>query len=152
MTDKKIPIKEFIAATEHHAQTILKNFVEKNTQFSTKFIVHKFLSQNEKQLKIIQADKSITEKPLVPEQWLAEQDWINIRQAVEAKFDLENLNFIEATQLAVHMNEYLMNLYRAAELKTSSVLLKRVLSKVIAKKSSANLKLKMDYTRLSNES
>jgi len=152
MTDKKIPIKEFIAATEHHAQTILKNFVEKNTQFSTKFIVHKFLSQNEKELKMIRADKSITEKPLVPEQWIAEQDWINIRQDFESKFDLENLNFIEATQLAVRMNEYLMNIYRAAELKTSSVPVKRALSKVRAKKSSANLKLKMDYTRLSNES
>jgi hypothetical protein len=149
---KKVPLIEFISSIEDNGQAILKNFVDKNTQFSTKFIIYKFLAQNEKQLKIIQTDKSVTQKPILPEHWLSGHNWGKIRMDLEKEFDAENLNFIEANQLAVRMNEYMIGIYQSTVLKTSSLVVKKVLTRVINKKISLNSKLKIEYARLRAES
>jgi hypothetical protein len=152
MESRKIALKEFIIRLENTGNEILKNCIKRNTQFSTKFIVQKILAQNEKQFKILSRDPNLTEKPLLPKQWITRQNWNAIQEELKKNFDLENLNFIEANHLAVRLNEYMIEIYRSIQVKTSSTAAKKVFKAMIAQKIQTNLKLKKEYRRLSAES
>ncbi len=151
MESRKIPLKEFISHLENNGNTILKNCIKKNTQFSTKFIINKIIAQNEKQLGIMQKDKTIIEKPSLPEQWVVQQDWDQIQAELKNDFDLENLNFIEANQLAMRLNEYKIRIYQSIQGKTSSTAVKKVLTAVIKRITNTNSKLIKEHLRLSAE-
>jgi hypothetical protein len=152
MDSKKIPLKEFISRLENHSNSILKDCIRKNTQFSTQFMIQRIIAQNENRLKVLQKDKTIIEKPLLPEIWIVQQNWTQIQSELKSSFDLENLNFLEANQLAMRLNEYMIGIYQAAQLKISSATVKKVLRTLIRQITSTNAKLKKEYQRLRAES
>ncbi len=152
MDSKKIPIKDFISRLENNGNAILKDCIRKNTQFSTHFIMQRIIAQNENRLKILQKDKTIIAKPLLPENWIVQQNWAQIRSELKSGFDLENLNFLEANQLAIRLNEYMIGIYQAIRLKSSNAAVKKVLGAIIRRISSTNNKLKKEHLRLSAES
>jgi len=151
MDSAKIPLKEFISRLENIANNILKECIRMNTQFSTKFIMQRIIAQNENRLRILQQDKTIIAKPLLPEDWIVQQNWAQIRSELKSSFDLENLNFLEANQLAVRLNEYMIGIYQAIQLKSTNAAVKKVFSSIIRRISSTNTKLKKEHLRLSAE-
>ena len=151
MNSNKIPLKEFISRLENNGNAILKDCIRQNTQFSTKFIMQRIIAQNENRLRILQQDKTIIAKPLLPEDWIVQQNWAQIRSELKSSFDLENLNFLEANQLAVRLNEYMIGIYQAIQLKSTNAAVKKVFSSIIRRISSTNTKLKKEHLRLSAE-
>jgi hypothetical protein len=152
MESKKIPLKEFISRLENNGNAILKNCIRQNTQFSTQFIIQRIIAQNEDRLKTLQQDKSIIEKPLLPEDWIMQQNWDLIQSELKSRFDLDNLNFLEANQMAMRLNEYMIGIYQSIQLKISNTAVKKVLGAVIRRITSTNAKLKKEHLRLSAES
>jgi hypothetical protein len=149
---EKIPLLDFIVHNESRAIEILKNCIKKNNQFSTIFVIQQYISGLERQLKKLRKDESVTTKVRVPAAWIGESDWSAVQARVAGEYDLENLNFLEATQLVTSITEYLVAGYQAAENKTSEKVIKHVLHKAVERKTDQLKKLKKEYLRLRTQS
>jgi hypothetical protein len=147
----KISLLEFITRTESEANLVLKHWIDKNTQFSTQFIIRQIVSRNEKLLSKFSKDKAKHEKVAARKEWLMQQDWNIFRQKLAAEFDTEHLTFIEANRLALRMNEYLLSVYRSIVLHTSSQPVKKAINHWIAQKTGYILQLKKEYDRLNTK-
>jgi len=65
--------------------------------------------------------------------------------------DRENMNFIEANQLAIRLNEYLIDIYKSIQLRTSSKPIREILIRIVSSKNIMIAKLKKEYKRLRAE-
>lgn len=143
---------QVIAHLEQTVTDLLIKCAHRTTQFSTKFVVQKMISTSGKQMKDLRKNKSGNpDKLLLPVQWIADQKIEEHLNKLVKPFDMENLNFIEATNLGIILNEYLLACYRSIERRASSAELKKIIRLFITLKTAYVAELKKDHVRLSKE-
>jgi hypothetical protein len=85
----------------------LERCLQKTNQFSAKYILQKVLSDQKRHLSAIDNDLRHLDT-LLPEVLISISD---LQSNLEIKFDLKTLNFVEATKLAIYINEQQLSVY-----------------------------------------
>jgi hypothetical protein len=111
-TEKFIPVKEFVRRLEEFSVDFYKNCLLKTNQYSTKYILQQAIKSQQNH------NKDIILSPDLPgEEEVDTRHLENImdnfsRNYVDDNFELDNLNFVEATHLAILLMEYVIAKYQ----------------------------------------
>ena len=111
-TQKFIPVKEFVHRLEEFSVDFYKSCLLKTNQYSTKYILQQAIKSHQDQNKDI-----IRFLELPGEEEVYTRHLENImddfsQNHVDGNFELDNLNFVEATHLAILLMEYVIAKYQ----------------------------------------
>lgn len=111
-SEKLIPVKEFVHRLEEFSVDFYKSCLLKTNQYSTKYILQQAIKSHQDHHKDI-----IRFLELPGEEEVYARHLENImddfsQNHVDGNFELENLNFVEATHLAILLMEYVIAKYQ----------------------------------------
>ncbi len=110
-TEKLIPVKEFVRRLEEFSVDFYKKCLTKTNQFSTKYILQQAITSHQNHNKDIILSLELLGEEEVNTRHLEDIMDNFSRNHVAGKFELENLNFVEATHLAILLMEYVIDKY-----------------------------------------
>jgi hypothetical protein len=145
--DKLITISAFVRQLEEFNVDFYKNCLLKTNQFSTKFILQQVIQDHLKYKKDIIPDIDGLGEEQVESRYLENIIEDFRRNYVENKFELESLNFVEATELAVILIEYVIKKYEILLKYPLSSASKKSLDVIFQKKQNQLEMLKKEYEK-----
>jgi hypothetical protein len=145
--DKLITISAFVRQLEEFNVDFYKNCLLKTNQFSTKFILQQVIQDHQKYKKDIIPDIDGLGEEQVESRYLENIIEDFRRNYVENKFELESLNFVEATELAVILIEYVIKKYEILLKYPLSSASKKSLDVIFQKKQNQLEMLKKEYEK-----
>lgn len=149
MKDTDLSLKEFSQSIETTSIEFYKTCILKTRQFSTKYILQKLIEQHKKHMSELDAHLVDSGSPTVKTSDL-ESYLSSFQKTGSIKIrDMENLNFVEATNLAIVLASFQLDFYRnlAEEMKGSPDL--KDLDIILDLKSKYLDELKSELERLS---
>ena len=145
--DKSITISAFVRQLEEFNVDFYKNCLLKTNQFSTKFILQQVIQDHQKYKKDIIPDIDGLGEEQVESRYLENIIEDFRRNYVENQFELESLNFVEATELAVILIEYAIKKYDILLKYPLSSASKKSLDVIFQKKQNQLEMLKKEYEK-----
>jgi hypothetical protein len=145
--DKPITISAFVSRLEEFNIDFYKNCLLKTNQFSTKFILNQVIQEHQKYKKDIIPDIDGLGEEQVDSRFLENIIEDFKRDYVENQFELESLNFVEATELAVILIEYVIKKYEILLKYPLSPASKKSLDVIFQKKQNQLDMLKKEYEK-----
>ena len=145
--DKPITISAFVRQLEEFNVDFYKNCLLKTNQFSTKFILQQVIKDHQKYKKDIIPDMDGLGDEQVESRYLENIIEDFTRNYVENQFELESLNFVEATELAVILIEYVIKKYEILLKYSLSSASKKSLDVIFQKKQNQLEMLKKEYEK-----
>lgn len=143
-----VPFAKLLQKKEELGLRFYRDCIHKTNQFSTKYILQKFLREYQDHVEKLKKDiQLIAEKPLA-EKFLAELDKSNTPQDLCKEFDLSTLTFFEATKLAIRLAENDIDFYGNFLDQKLNKASRQTLEKIISKKSAYVKQLKGEYEKL----
>ena len=146
-TEKLIPVKEFVRRLEEFSVDFYKNCLLKTNQFSTKYILQQAIKSHRNHNKDI-----VLSLELLGEEEVYTRHLENImgnfsRDHVAGKFELDSLNFVEATHLTILLMEYVIDKYQVLMKCKLSGETKSSLNDIYQKKQNQLEALKKEYEK-----
>jgi len=145
--DKSITISAFVRQLEEFNVDFYKNCLLKTNQFSTKFILQQVIQDHQKYKKDIVPDMDGLGDEQIESRYLENIIEDFRRNYVENQFELESLNFVEATELAVILIEYVIKKYEILLKYPLSSASKKSLDVIFQKKQNQLEMLKKEYEK-----
>lgn len=145
--EKQITISAFVRQLEEFNVDFYKNCLLKTNQFSTKFILQQVIQDHQKYKKDIIPDIEGFGEEQVESSYLENIFEDFRRNYVENQFELESLNFVEATELAVILIEYVIKKYEILLKYPLSSNSKKSLDVIFKKKQNQLEMLKKEYEK-----
>ena len=145
--EKLITISAFVRQLEEFNVDFYKNCLLKTNQFSTKFILQQVIQDHLKYKKDIIPDMDGLGDEQVESRYLENIIEDFRRNYVENRFELESLNFVEATELAVILIEYVIKKYEILLKYSLSSASKKSLDVIFQKKQNQLEMLKKEYEK-----
>ena len=108
---KQISIGAFVRELEEFNIDFYKNCLLKTNQYSTKFILQQVIQDHQKYKKEIMPEIDGLGEEQIESRYLENISEDFKRKYVENQFELESLNFVEATELAVILIEFVIQKY-----------------------------------------
>lgn len=146
-TAKTITISAFVRQLEEFNVDFYKNCLLKTNQFSTKFILQQVIQDHQKYKKDIIPDIDGLGEEQVESSHLENIIEDFRRNNVENQFEQESLNFVEATELAVILIEYVIKKYEILLKYSLSSASKKSLDVIFQKKQNQLEMLKKEYEK-----
>ena len=144
-----ISLNEFSRSIESRCIEFYKTCVLKTNQFSTKYILQKLIEQHKKHIKKLDLEFSFEgEEPL--NSGHLENYTMQFSKAWQiSAFDIENLNFVEATKLAISLINFQIDFYRQLTEEISGPEFQEIIEKIIVFKTDYIKELESEFERLS---
>lgn len=148
VTNNQLAIQEYVGRLEKFCRAFFKKCEIQTNQYSTKFILQKIVEEySERMDEVSHLVESLGDEPV---------DVQNLSQAFagfEKKYlhdneDLENLNFVEAKNLAIKTMEFVINQYRQLIEMVASPESGKIISEIIESKNRHLKSLKSEYEKV----
>ena len=148
MPKKNIRIIEFINNVEKFSVEFYKKCLLETNQFSTKYVLQNVIkNQMEQSQKVVDLAKDVNDEQVRGNN-LREmiQDFSN--KYVKSEYELDNLNFVEATHLSIFLTEYVIGIYQKIITGDLSVKTSDTLNSIVRMKQEYLQNLNIEYEKL----
>lgn len=143
-----LEIPDFISSEELANTNFFRRIMRKNNQFSTQFVIQSVLKKQAQHAIELKSEAEQTNRVSVKVDHEINTDREKLLDQISEEFDFKNLNFVEATKLAIRVVEkntmYLKQLLPKQDMPES----KNNLQWLIAKKEQFREALENEYERL----
>ena len=147
--DTNISFDRLVNKIEEMGIQYFRDCILKTNQYSTRYILQKVLQDHSAHVERIKSDISAYENLVISEKQVK---LLFNRSAFDTfvdKYDVENLNFVEATELAIKLTEHFMDLYNKLASLPGEPEIQKASQFILSKKSIYLEILKKEYDRLS---
>ena len=144
---KPVTISTFVRQLEDFNIDFYKNCLLKTNQFSTKFILQQVIRDHQQfRQEILTYINELGEEE-VDSRYIDNINEDFSKNFVDGKFELESLNFVEATELAVILIEYVLEKYEIVKKVSLSKTSTKSLNDIIQKKQGQLKTIKKEYDK-----
>ena len=141
-------IQEYVSQLEKFCITFFKKCEVKTNQFSTKFILQRVVEEYRELMDdVSELVNTLGDEPVDPGS--LKQAFANFEnENLDENPDLENLNFVEAKNLAINTIEFVISQYRQLIEKGVSQESEKIISEIITVKNRHLKSLKSEYEKV----
>jgi hypothetical protein len=140
-------LSEYILDLEERGLQFYRDCMRMTNQFSTKYILERVLKRQRAHVKNLKSEiRHLQDLELSIDPKIDVDDFL--KNELPQEFDREQLNFVEATKLALRMSEYYHDLYNQLLQRFKQIEQQNLLKCVIEKKSEFTEQLNKEYERL----
>ena len=148
MNRKYIPVRQYVQRLEKFCIEFFKKCEEQTNQFSTRFILQKAISEYRQWMQdLSEKVNSLGEDPVYINDLDRMLDTFS-RQNLDQNQDVDNLNFVEATNLAMVIMEFVITKYKELIGSEISERSRLIISEIIAEKQKHLCLLKSEYEKV----
>lgn len=133
---------------EEQGLRFYRDCIHKTNQFSTKYILQKFLHAYQDHVEKLKDEFQVTAEKSLAKQFLEQLEKSDSPQEICKEFDLSTLTFVEATRLAIRLAENDIDFYGHFLDKKLNTASRQALEKIISKKSAYIKQLKDEYKKI----
>lgn len=109
---KKITITNFVQNLETFAIDFFKSCLHKTNQYSTIYVLQRLIKENQKHQRTLQPVIKTLGIDQISLQYLVSLRDNFTKKRIESKFELDCLNFVEATNITIIVTEFLLSEYQ----------------------------------------
>jgi hypothetical protein len=141
-------ISQILQKNEENGLHFYRDCINKTNQYSTKYILQRFIRDLQDQLAILReefasiSDESILNRDLLP------AEYSDSLRKVGKSFNISTLTLLEAIRLAIQITEQNINNYRQLLDNDMNVKSRRALGRIVRKKTAYKEHLQTEYDRL----
>lgn len=151
ITDRRSDIAVFLQRKEELGLHFYKNCIHKTNQFSTKYILQKFIQKHQDHLEDLRNEFQHIDEVELDIHELSIEDHESLWRQMCKDFDIGTLTFLEAIRLAIRITKDNIDYYQQLlDTKLNSASHKAV-KRIINKKSAYIRSLENEYERLKNK-
>jgi len=143
-----IPMANLLQIKEEQGLRFYKDCIHKTNQFSTKYILQKFLREHQDHIEKLKNELQDTAEKSLAKQFLKQLAKSDPPQELCKEYDLSTLTLVEATKLAIRLAENDIDFYGHLLEQKLKIVSRQALEKIISEKASFVKQLKSEYNKI----